>query len=501
MAQEQEQKELSLSHASKFIDFVNNSPTPYHAVSSVKSLLNDNEFEELSERDIWTHKLIQGGKYYVTRNGSSIIAFTIGEQTKGVDGGLSIVGAHTDSPCLKIKPISKKNSEGFIQVGVEQYGGMIAHTWFDRDLSIAGRVYINDTKSGKLIPKLIKIDKPLLRIPTLAIHLHRDANTKFEFNKETKLLPIAGQLKFDKNEMKKESNDEHKSCADDPNLKLSPEQFDSVQHVISRHSESLVELIANELNVELKDIEDFELSLFDHQKSIIGGLNDEFIFSPRLDNLTSCFTATTSLIENASQNLKDIEGIQVIALFDHEEVGSVSYSGANSSFLLEIIQRLSKIDFTTKIFSDRKFVDNFHQLVSKSFFISSDQAHGIHPNYSEYYETSNKPHINQGPVVKINANQRYATNSTGIVLIKKIANFGKVPLQLFVVKNGSPCGSTIGNMCASKLGIRTLDLGNPQLSMHSIRETGGTYDIIHLHNLFASFFENYKKVDDALEFF
>ncbi|KAI5954118.1 hypothetical protein CANMA_004957 [Candida margitis] len=469
-------KELSLQYAQNFVDFVNDSPTPYHAVNSVKESLKNAGFEELVERNNWRGRIEKNGKYYVTRNGSSIIAFTVGGKYKN-GNGIAIVGAHTDSPCLRIKPISKRTSEGFITVGVEQYGGLIAHTWFDRDLSIAGRVYVDE--AGKYVPKLLKINKALLRIPTLAIHLNREANTKFEFNKETKLVPIAGQVALE-------------SCSDDPNLQMTPEQFESVQNVISRHNQSLIELIARELQVKPEQIEDFELLLYDHQKSEIGGLNDEFIFSARLDNLTSCFAATESLIESAD-DLANQKGIQLISLFDHEEIGSRSSHGADSSFLPDVLSRLTKINFEGN--SD---VDFFHEVISKSFLLSSDQAHGVHPNYGESYESQNRPQINLGPVIKINANQRYATNSPGVVLLKKVADRAKVPLQLFVVRNDSPCGSTIGPLLSSKLGIRTLDLGNPQLSMHSIRETGGTYDIIRLNDLFKSFFENYIDLESRI---
>ncbi|CAH2352053.1 aspartyl aminopeptidase 4 [[Candida] railenensis] len=474
----------SLPYAQEFVDYVNASPTPYHAVKNVKTYLLDAGFVELRENAKWD-KPANSGKYFVTRNGSSLIAFTVGGKYE-TGNGVGIVGAHTDSPCLRIKPISKKTSEGFIQVGVEQYGGLIAHSWFDRDLSIAGRVYVTDSE-GNYVPKLIKIDKPLLRIPTLAIHLDRSVKDKFEFNKETKLIPIAGQIALDKNELKNEKTkkDAAHSCADDPALQMSPEQFESVQSVITRHNESLVELIAKECGVEPKQIEDFELVLFDHQKSTIGGLNEEFIFSPRLDNLTSCFCATKGLIDS-TKGLSDQETIQLISLFDHEEIGSVSAQGADSTFLPDTLYRL--VDFAS-----------FHQVMANSFLLSSDMAHGVHPNYGENYEASNRPHVNKGPVIKINANQRYATNSPGIVLLKKCAELAKVPLQLFVVRNDSPCGSTIGPILSAKLGIRTLDLGNPQLSMHSIRETGGTYDVVRLCDLFESFFNNYYNISTKIQ--
>lgn len=453
--------------AQSFVDYINSSPTPYHAVANVKSWLASARYEVLNERESWT--LVPGKNYVVTRNGSSLIAFKIGSKYNNC-GPVAIVGAHTDSPCLKLKPISKKTSEGFIQVGIEQYGGLIAHSWFDRDLSLAGRVYIK-TDGGKFEPRLLHIRKPLMRIPTLAIHLHREANTKFEFNKETEFVPIAGQEKYS-------------TCSDDPNLKLSEPEFEAVKHVIQRHNESLIQLIASELGVTPLQIEDFELLLCDYQDATLGGLNEEFIFGPRQDNLTSCFAAAQALIQTEPAS----NGISLISLFDHEEIGSVSAQGADSSFLPDVLLRIAKCDSGLMT-----------QMCSQSFVISSDQAHGIHPNYERFYEKANRPHVNGGPVIKINSNQRYATNSRGIVLIKAIAEKSKVPMQLFVVRNDSPCGSTIGPMLSAKLGIRVLDLGNPQLSMHSIRETGGSEDILKLQNLFSGFFQHFAEIDQNVE--
>lgn len=453
--------------AQKFVAFVTESPTPYHAVANVKATLVAKGFEVLRERDQWT---IEAGKSYaVTRNGSSLIAFRVGSEYKP-GGPVAVVGAHTDSPCLRIKPISKKTGEGFIQVGVEQYGGLIAHSWFDRDLSIAGRVYVNI--EGRFVPKLLHIRKPLMRIPTLAIHLNREVNQKFEFNKETDFVPIAGQEKFGH------------SCKDDPALQLSESEFEAVKHVIERHNESLISLIAQELNVEPSQIEDFELLLCDYQDATLGGMHDEFIFGPRQDNLTSCFAAAEAL----ANTTPGPDSIAMISLFDHEEIGSVSAQGADSSFLPDVLTRLADSDSAA-----------LARMCSRSFLLSSDQAHGVHPNYERFYEKANRPHVNGGPVIKINANQRYATNSRGIVLIKAIALRSKVPLQLFVVRNDSPCGSTIGPMISAKLGLRTLDLGNPQLSMHSIRETGGSYDILRLSTLFGGFFAAFSEVDAQVE--
>lgn len=461
----------SLEAAQKFVDFVNSSPSPYHAVRSVKSHLVDNGFVTLKEKDQW--QIQPNGKYVVTRNASSLIAFKTGANYKP-GAPVSIIGAHTDSPCLRIKPVSKKSQEGFIQIGVEQYGGLIAHTWFDRDLSIAGRVYVREIVDGeeKYTQKLLHINKPLMRIPTLAIHLNRAVNEKFEFNRETEMVPIAGQEKYGH------------SCKDDPNLQFSSDQFEAVEHVVKRHNESLIQLIAENLHVKVEQIEDFELVLGDHQPATLGGLHDEFIFAPRQDNLTSCFAATEAI----SRNKPFKEGVQMISLFDHEEIGSVSAQGADSSFLPDVLKRLAAEDN-----------GGLTRMCSQSFLLSADQAHGVHPNYERFYEKANKPHVNGGPVIKINANQRYATNSRGIVLIKAVASRAKIPLQLFVVRNDSPCGSTIGPMISAKLGLRTLDLGNPQLSMHSIRETAGSHDIERLSNLFDGFLNDFVELDESIE--
>lgn len=473
----------SLKSAKGFLSFVNASPTPYHVVSNVRSSLQAAGFVELSERHHWAGKIQKNGKYFVTRNASSLIAFAVGQ--KYVPGNpFAMVGGHTDSPVLRIKPISKNRKEGYIQIGVETYGGGIWHTWFDRDLSIAGRVFVN--LEGKLVSKLVKIDKPLLRIPTLAIHLTTDRYTKFEFNKETQFKPIAGL------EEKKKTTESTGCCESED---LSAEEFQSVKDIVSRHDKQLLDLVAKELEVEVNQIEDFELVLYDTQLSVLGGLNDEFIFSPRLDNQVTCYCAKEALLKSTTDELlKDQEGIQLVSLFDHEEIGSLSAQGADSSFLHDVVGRITALTLTPDVDLQGKELPSsyFQQAMAKSFMISSDMAHGVHPNYPENYDSLNRPQLNQGPVIKVNANQRYVTNSAGIVLLKRIGSQATTPMQLFVARNDSPCGSTIGPMISAKMGLRTLDLGNPQLSMHSIRETGGSHDIELLINLFEKYFEVYS---------
>lgn len=331
----------------------------------------------------------------------------------------------------------------------------------------------------------------VLRIPTLAIHLDRQES--FSFNKETQLFPIAGLVATELNRTggKNESAEEGKG------------EFAPIKAINERHHPYIVELIAAETGVKPTDVLDFELSLFDTQKSCLGGLLEEFIFSARLDNLNSSYCATAGLIDSVADSsaLDDESSIRLIALFDHEEIGSRSAQGADSDMLPAVIRRLSLLPSS----SDNADVSTaYEQTLSTSFLVSADMAHAVHPNYTAKYEPDHRPELNRGPVIKINANARYATNSPGIVLLQEVArkaaeNGGEgVPLQLFVVRNDSSCGSTIGPMLSALLGTRTLDLGNPQLSMHSIRETGGTEDVAHSIQLFSSFFQHYSSLSKSI---
>jgi len=401
-----------------------------------------------------------------------------------------MIGAHTDSPCLRVKPVSKRSANGYLQVGVETYGGGIWHSWFDRDLSVAGRVLVREGSEGgepNFVQKLVKIDKPILRIPHLAIHLHRESN--FNPNKEDELLPIAGLVEAELNRPATETADSA-SEADYQPLKALPE----------RHHPRFLELVAEQVGVDVSQIVDFELVLYDTQKACIGGMNDEFIYSARLDNLNSTFCAIKGLITSVSTvPLDNDKSIRLVACFDHEEIGSLSAHGADSNLLPAILRRLS----VTPSLSDASNPPSasstaFEQTLSTSFLLSADMAHAVHPNYAAKYERNHTPSINGGPVIKINANQRYATNSPGIVLLQEVARSRAVPLQLFVVKNDSPCGSTIGPMLSAKLGVRTLDMGNPQLAMHSIREMGGVKDVEFAVRLFEGFLSRFGELEGRI---
>ncbi|RKF65691.1 Aspartyl aminopeptidase [Erysiphe neolycopersici] len=487
----------ALAKAHDFLDFVNASPTPYHVVRSAIDRLATVGFTEIRERDSWSN-VKPGSKHYLTRNGSSIVAFAIGKKWKA-GNPIAIVGAHTDSPCLRIKPISKKSGAGFLQVGVETYGGGIWHTWFDRDLSIAGRAICKDGK-GNYVTKLIKIERPILRIPTLAIHLDRSPN--FDPNKETELFPITGLVAAELNRTGKVEGEKKTEGINDKNGHPFKELTD-------RHHLRIVELIAEQAEVSVDNIIDFEMLLYDTQKSCIGGINNELIFSARLDNLGMAFCAIEGLVDSviSPSSLDDESCIRVSVCFDHEEIGSTSAHGAASNLLPAVLRRLSVL--TSNSGSDTTDISTaYEQTLSTSFLISADMAHSVHPNYVHKYEADHRPEINKGTVIKINANQRYATNSPGIVLLREVANLAKpayisptsegIPLQLFVVRNDSPCGSTIGPMLSASLGMRTIDLGNPQLSMHSIRETGGVYDVEVAVKLFESFFNHFSSLQSRI---
>ena len=491
----------------------------YHAVHSSIERLTKAGFEEIKERDSWSSTLQPGGKYYLTRNGSSIVAFGVGKKWKA-GNPIAMVGAHTDSCCLRLKPVSKKSSLGFMQVGVETYGGGKWHTWFDRDLGIAGRAMIKD-KEGNFVQKLVMVDRPILRIPTLAIHLDNAGSTTFSPNKETELFPIAGLVEAELNRTgkkgKEASEDEKISALEEEEKK----DFQPLKHMSERHHPYIIQLIAEEAGAKVEDLVDFEVVLFDTQKACLGGLNNELIFAARLDNLGMTYCAVEGIIHSLSSPsaLENESGIRLIACFDHEEVGSTSAQGAQSTLLPAVLRRLSVLPAHHDAGSDRSYVKvpreaeldtatAYEQTLATSFLVSADMAHSVHPNYASKYEPDHRPEMNKGTVIKVNANQRYTTNSPGIVLLQEAARKAKpsqdspnsigVPLQLFVVRNDSSCGSTIGPMLSAALGTRTIDVGNAQLSMHSIRETGGTYDVEHGVRLFESFFEHFTDLESKI---
>ncbi|KAL0949714.1 hypothetical protein HGRIS_009753 [Hohenbuehelia grisea] len=460
--------------ATRFLKFVNASPTPFHAVQNASLRLEKAGFLKIREKDDWEKDLKAGGKYYFTRNQASLVAFTLPQKWKE-GAGLSIVGTHVDSPNLRIRPISKRTKSGYLQVGIETYGGGTWHSWLDRDLSIAGRVVISEG-DGKFSSKLIKIDRPLLRIPTLAIHLDRDVNSNFKFNQETEFVPILGQIATQLNSSQE--------SVEEPKTATSEHSASSIQ---DNHHPALLSLLASELSVKAKEIHDFELHLYDAQPAVLGGLDNEFIFSPRMDNLVSSFCAVEALAESVfTQTFPTLEGnVNCIALFNHEEIGSVSTTGAESSLIPSLLHRLSPN------------AGSLSQSVARSFLISADMGHAVHPNYTSKHEDNHKPVMNGGIVIKTNAKQRYASDAIGSFILKKLVERRKGKVQEYEVRNDMACGSTVGPML-SKLGVRTVDVGNAMLSMHSIRETAGSHDVQSMIDLFGAFFEGFAELDQSL---
>ncbi|QRV72845.1 aspartyl aminopeptidase [Ceratobasidium sp. AG-Ba] len=460
--------------ANSLLEFLNASPTPFHAVHNATLKLEAAGFQRIYEKDNWEKDLKEGGKYFFTRNQSSLIGFTLPKGWKE-GAGFSIVATHTDSPCLKVRPISKRSKVGYLQVGIETYGGGIWHTWFDRDLSLAGRVVVTDKSGEKFSSKLVNLKKPILRIPSLAIHLDRTVNDNFKFNQETQFTPILGLMSSQLNASTASGEDK---------FRLGP----GGSSILNNHHSALLELLANEVSVAPEEIHDFELCLYDVQPSQAGGIQNEFVFSPRLDNLMSSFCAVEALIESVSiTNALPLEGnVNVIALFNHEEIGSVSTSGAESSLLPTLFHRLSPSPAAHA------------QSVAQSFLVSADMGHAVHPNYTSSHEEVHRPEINGGVVVKTNAKQRYATDAIGTFLLRKLVEKKGGRVQEFEVRNDMACGSTVGPML-SKLGMRTVDVGMPMLSMHSIRETAGTKDVQSYIDVFQSLFEGFANLDASLK--
>jgi aspartyl aminopeptidase len=423
----------------QLLDFIHQSPTPFHAVENMKKLFDEAGFQALAEEDSWN--LLSGGRYYVIRNGSSIIAFVMGQQP-ATNSGIRLIGAHTDSPCLKIKPSPELHKQNYFQLGVEVYGGALLNPWFDRDLSIAGRVVFKGEEGGPQ-QALIDMKRPVAVIPSLAIHLDRDANSKRKINPQTDIPPIL--------------------------LKCN----DNTENFRSLLAQELLKVLPAMDQANILSVMDYDLYLYDCQPPAITGFNEDFISSARLDNLLSCFTGMRALLEASDQVTS------MLVCNDHEEVGSTSASGANGPMLESLLQRLYP-DSETK-----------SRVMSQSLLVSTDNAHGIHPNYSDKHDKNHGPIINEGPVIKTNANQRYATSSVTSSIFRHLCELQDIPVQSFVNRTDMGCGSTIGPITAANIGVQTLDVGVPTFAMHSIREMAGVEDAYNLFRVLRGLY-NYE---------
>jgi aspartyl aminopeptidase len=427
-----EQKQFN----TQLLEFLGSSTTPFHAVREMARRLEEAGFTPLRENAAWD--LQSGGRYFVTRNGSSIAAFVVGRNSAPAEG-IRMVGAHTDSPCLMVKPLPEKVSNGYFQLGVQVYGGALLNPWFDRDLSLAGRVSYRCTH-GVLRTALVDYRDPIAFIPSLAIHLDREANKNRSVNPQNDIPPVLCRWGEE----------------DAPDFR-----------------ELLKSRLLHELpESRVEEVLDFELYFYDTQAPAVVGLDGDFIASARLDNLLSCFTGLHALLQ------ADGEVSALLVCNDHEEVGSLSAAGAQGPFLRSVLERLSAGD------------QHLVELTDRSMMISVDNAHGLHPNYADRHDDNHGPLINAGPVIKINANQRYATNSETAGLFRLLAAAEGVAVQSFVVRTDMGCGSTIGPLTAGETGVRTLDIGVPQFGMHSCRELAGSRDACDLLRVLRRFFDH-----------
>jgi len=386
------------------------------------------------------------------------------------------VGAHTDSPALKLKPKSKKTAHGYLQLNVECYGGGLWHTWFDRELTLAGAVIVKED-DGSYARRLVYVRRPLMRVPSLCIHLRSaDERDKFAPNKEAHLAPIIGAV-----------NDALSASAD----------AEDGEALDERHAPELLRMLSAELGCAPSAVLDFDLTLCDTQAAQIWGLKNEYLSSPRLDNQITCYLAMLALVAHAKAAPPTQPDVSMIALFDHEEVGSGSMQGAGSTVMAEALQRVSSCFAPEERHAG---AEAMLMTARRSFLLSADLAHAIHPNYAEKHEKEHAPKLNKGTVIKSNGNQRYATNSETGFVVRELGRLAAISVQEFMVKNDCPCGSTIGPMISAQTGLRTVDVGAPCLSMHSIRETMGVADVDNCLRLFRAFFDRFAELNSKCSF-
>ena len=425
--------ERERSAAQALLDFIDGAPSPWHAAASMVARLEVHGFQYLDERAPWELEPNRG--YYVLRDGSSLIAFRTGDGDVARHGFRG-VGAHTDSPGFRIKPSPVKRRHGLATLGAEVYGGPILATFADRDLTLAGRVLLRDAQTGDVTPRLFHRPEAMLRLPNLAIHMNRTVNTDgLKYDLQDELPLILGTL-----------------CSELPD------------------QDAFRELLAGSLAVAPEAVRSWELAVADTQPGAFFGMDREYIADSQLDNLASCHAGLEALVTDRGGDAWP--GVRLIACFDHEEIGSRSFKGAESPLLPDTLERVAE-NFGVSGAA-------YRQALNRSLILSADMAHASHPNFARYYDEEHAPQLNGGPVIKINANQRYASDATSIAAFQLACDEAEVPVQRYIHRTDMACGSTIGPMTAAGLAVPTVDVGVAQLSMHSIRELTGTRDLGHM---------------------
>jgi len=433
--------------ATDLASFLDASNTPYHAVRELARRLTSAGFRAFRESEVW--QVEPGTRGFVVRSGGSLVAFHAGSKPPA-EAGFVLIGAHSDSPNLRLKPVPDLSSVGYRQLSVEVYGGVLLSTWLDRDLSVAGRVVFADGRT-----ELIDLERAVCRVPNLAIHLNRDVNSAgLLLNAQTQLVPVLG---------------------------------------LESESGGFSELLAEGLTktassgARSEDVLGFDLCLYDTQRAAFAGSQREFLFSSRLDNLSSCHAALHALLGAAP----DPEATRVMAIYDHEEVGSQSTSGARSQFLSDLLERLARA-------YSPKDESALPRAISRSLMISADMAHAVHPNYPDKHDRQHRPMLGEGPVIKVNVNQSYASDGPGVAAFRAACRAVDVAPQYFSSRNDSPCGSTIGPISAARLGLRTVDVGNPMLSMHSCREMAASRDVAPMIRVLTRLLSEFRGLDSTL---
>jgi aspartyl aminopeptidase len=424
--------------AQELIDFIYESPTSYHAVENLKKRLEEADYKELNPSQEWN--IEKGGKYYTVSGQSALIAFRAGTGSLKEDG-FRIIGAHTDSPCFKIKPVNQIIAEKtYVKLNTEVYGGPILSSWFDRPLALAGKVVLKNGNIFKPEERIININRPLMVIPNLAIHFNREVNDGYKINPQVDTLPL---------------------------LALIENQLEEKNY--------LLELLSKELGKSEEDIIDFELFLYEYEKGKIIGLNEEFMSSPRLDDLWMVHAGLKGLLAS-SEN----KATQVLVCIDHEEIGSQTAQGADSMFVLNILKRINIALSGSE--------EDFYRALTHSLALSSDLAHGVHPNYLDKHDPTNRPVLGKGPVLKYSAKQKYITTAYSASVFAQCCEKAGVPLQKYANRSDVLGGSTIAKFIAANLCIDVVDIGTPIFGMHSVRELGAIKDNDYVERVFTEFY-------------